>query len=258
MDRLDWRGAYLGLAVATVLVAVPVGLFLSGAPQEVGLLPDGDRVTSTPAASVQPPTGLTVGEAIRTRTFWQLCGIFFFVAVCVHGAAFHLVPLLTDRGLSGRTAALAASVFGLSSIAGRVGNGYLVDRYFAPRVAAVLFAGAAAGIALLWSGSTSSTVFVAAALLGLAIGAESDVMPFLISRYFGMRSMAELYGFAFGAYTLGNATGRSLFALGFDTRGSYQLPLAGAVLVLTLAIVGTLTLGGYSAAPGAAASSGRS
>jgi len=245
MEKVGWRGAYLGLAAATLFVALPVGIFLRGTPQEVGLLPDGAEVVSAPARRPEAPTGLTVGEALLTTTFWQLCGIFFCVAVCVNGAAFHLVPLLTDQGMSGRSAAMAVSVFGLSSIFGRVGNGYMVDRYFAPRVAAGLFAGAAAGIALLWAGGTGHTAFLAAALLGLAIGAESDVMPFLISRYFGMRSMAELYGCAFGAYTLGNATGRILFAHGFDTQGSYRLPLAGGFVLLALAITATLTLGRY-------------
>jgi predicted MFS family arabinose efflux permease len=141
---------------------------------------------------------------------------------------------------------LATSLFGLSSIVGRVGNGYLVDRVFAPRVAAVLFAAAAAGIALLlFAGGTGATASVAAALLGLAVGAESDVIPFLISRYFGMRAMAMLYGCAFGAYVLGNATGRYLFAAGFDATGSYALPLACALGVLVLSSIATLRLGRY-------------
>jgi cyanate permease len=91
-------------------------------------------------------------------------------------------------------------------------------------------------------------VFLAAALLGLAIGAESDVMPFLVSRYFGMRSMAELYGCIFGSYTLGNATGRYLFGTGFDATGSYRTPLACAFAVLVVAVIATLALGKYRTA----------
>lgn len=246
IDRFGWRGAYLGLAAAPLLIALPiVGLFLRDTPQEVGLEPDGmprPRVSTSSA----PQAGMTVSEAMRTRTFWQLCAIIFCVAACVNGAIAHLVPLLTDRGFSGQSAAAATSLFGLSSIVGRAANGYLVDRFFAPRVAAVLFAGAAAGVILLLSGSAGSAPSVAAVLLGLAVGAESDVIPFLISRYFGMLAMAELYGFAFGAYTLGNATGRSLFGVGFDATGSYDRSLASAFAVLALAIIATLRLGPYA------------
>ena len=66
-------------------------------------------------------------------------------------------------------------------MAGRVGNGYLVDRLFAPRVAAALLAAGAAGAAILWSGGTGYAPFFAATLLGLAMGAEADVMPFQVS-----------------------------------------------------------------------------
>lgn len=254
VDRGGWRLAYLGLAGTAFLIALPaVALWLRGTPQEAGLLPDG---VSTPDQQVprnQPVAGATPGmtarEAIGTRTFWQLCIIFFCVAACVNGSIAHLVPLLTDHGVSGRTAAFATSLFGLTSIVGRVGNGYLVDRIFAPRVVAILFAGAAAGVALLLAGVTAATASVAAALLGLAVGAESDVIPFLVSRYFGMRAMAMLYGCAFGAYVVGNATGRYLFAAGFDVTGSYALPLACALALLVISSIATLRLRRYDIVP---------
>jgi sugar phosphate permease len=251
IDRDGWRLAYLGLACVCVAIAVPVvGIFLKRSPEEVGLLPDDANAPSTSASLFKPRAGMQTFEALRTRTFWQLCGVFFCVAACVNGGIAHLAPLLTDRGLSGRSAALAASLFGAASIAGRIGNGYLVDRIFAPRVCAVFFAGAAAGAAILWCGATGGAAFLAAALLGFAIGAESDVMPFLVSRYFGMRSMAELFGCVFGSYTLGTATGRYLFAAGFDATGSYTTPLGWALVLLVLAVIGTLGLGRYPTPPG--------
>jgi len=249
IDEGGWRRAYLGLAVMSLVIGLPVvWMFLKGSPEEVGLLPDGIPAPSV-ISGTGPRAGMRVSEAMRTLTFWQLCAVFFCVAACANGAIAHIAPLLSDRGVSGRTAALAASLFGAASIVGRVVNGYLVDRFFAPRVAAVLFGGATAGVAILWSGLTGGAVFLAAALLGLAIGAESDVMPFLVSRYFGMRSMAELYGCIFGSYTLGNATGRYLFGTGFDATGSYRTPLACAFGVLVLAVIATLSLGKYRAVP---------
>ncbi|MDQ2944490.1 MAG: MFS transporter [Acidobacteriota bacterium] len=130
MDETGWRKAYLGLAGVCLATAVPVvGIFLRGGPAEVGLRPDGADSSVTPAPRVAPAAGMNVAEALRTRTLWQLCGIFFCVAACVNGAIAHLVPLLTDRGVSGSSAPLATSLFGAATIAGRVGNGYLVDRF---------------------------------------------------------------------------------------------------------------------------------
>lgn len=252
IDKIGWRYAFAGLAGVSLVVAVPVvALFLTASPEEMGLTPDGSpphqSLTAGPAN-----LGRTVMQALRSLNFWQLCAIFFCVGAVGNGAIAHLAPLLTDRGVTAQQAAFATSLFGIATIAGRVINGYLVDRFFAPRVAAILFAGAAGGAVLLWIGAAGSAALVASALLGLAIGAEADVMPFLISRYFGMRSMAELYGCVFGAYTLGNATGRYLMAVGFDTTGSYQIPLACACVVLAVAVIATLLLPKYprfSAAP---------
>ena len=247
--RGSWRSAYLGLGVASLVVAAPVVVaFLRGRPEEVGLLPDGDSLRpDTKAMDDQP--GLSVREALRTRTLWQLCFIFACLGGCVNATMSQLVPFLTDQGVSGRAAALATSAFGLASIIGRTGSGYLVDRFFAPRVAGAMFSGAALGVALLLNGAIGPFAFVASGLLGLAMGAESDVMPFLISRYFGMRSMAKLLGIAFASYTGGTALGRFLFTSGFDRTGSYRLSLACALGVLVVAILVTLMLGPYSVEP---------
>ena len=246
IDKLGWRLAYLGLAALPLLIALPVvAMFLIGRPQDVGLLPDGAEPEEAVERITAAAQGMTLPEAMRTPTFWLLCAIFFTVAACGNGTVAHVTPLLTDAGASTRSAAFAASMFGLASIFGRVGNGYLVDRFFAPRVIAVIFAAATVGIAILWSGCVGVAAYVAMFLVGLAIGAESDVMPFLISRYFGMRSMGELYGCAFGSYTLGVAAGRYLIAAGFDATGSYRTPLACATVALLLTTLATFLLRRY-------------
>src|SRR4029078_13197474 len=102
---------------------------------------------------------MTAPEVLRTLTFWQLCFIFFCVSASANGTITHLASLLTDQGVSGRSAALATSLFGAATILGRVGNGHLVDRFFAPYVAAALFGGAAMGLAMLGSGVTGGVSF---------------------------------------------------------------------------------------------------
>jgi sugar phosphate permease len=250
VDKAGWRVAYLSLAVLPLLIALPVvTMFLVSSPEQVGLLPDGaEAPTPTRADEAAPPAsalGMTVLVAMQTPTFWLLCGIFFTVGACGIGTAAHVAPLLTDAGATTRSAAFALSLFGLASMLGRVGNGYLVDRFFAPRVIACIFGAATIGIAMLWAGSVGYAAYFAMFLVGLAIGAEADVMPYLISRYFGMRSMGELYGCAFGAYTLGNASGRYLIAAGFDATGSYRTPLAYATAALMVATAATFLLQRY-------------
>ncbi len=64
---------------------------------------------------------------------------FFLVAIAINGTVAHVVPLLTDRGVSTTAAASIMGVFGLATMAGRLLAGYLVDRIFAPFLATVFF-----------------------------------------------------------------------------------------------------------------------
>jgi len=91
--------------------------------------------------------------------------------------------MLNDRGITVQTAAFGASVMGAAVLIGRVGTGYLLDRFFAARVAAFLFGGAAVGIGLLTIGSVPSIAFAGAFLVGLGLGAEVDIIAYLISRF---------------------------------------------------------------------------
>jgi predicted MFS family arabinose efflux permease len=247
IERTGWRGAYMGLAAGCLVIAVPsVWMFLRR-PPDGGVLPRSGCPADVRTQGQQHSAGLGLKQALRTKTFWQLAIIVFCLGLGINGASAHLAPLLADAGTSGQSAALAASIFGGTIIIGRLTAGYLLDQFFAPRVAAILFGGSALGMALLWCGASGKTAFLAASLLGIGAGAEGDFMPFLISRYFGMRSMAELYGWIFGVFTLGNAAGRYMLGAGFDTFGSYKVPLLLAFSAIVIAVVTCVLLGSYRA-----------
>jgi MFS family permease len=75
---------------------------------------------------------------------------------------------------------------------------------------------------------------LAAALIGLGLGAEADLTPYLLTRYFGLRSFSTLYGFTWTAYAVAGALGPVLMGTAFDATGSYQsllLLLAAATFV---------------------------
>jgi cyanate permease len=160
----------------------------------------------------------------------------FLVSASFVGCLVHLVPLLTDRGVSAQSAALATSVGAGGALLARAGAGYLLDRVFAPYVAVSCFCGSALGIVLLWSGIGGGVVFVAAVLVGFGQGAEFDILPYAISRYFGLRALGEIYGYAFAAITLSAALGPLVMGLSFDATGSYSLALISfAVATFTAA-----------------------
>ena len=115
----------------------------------------------------------------------------------------------------------------------------MLDRFFAPRVAAAFFATATAGVLILLMPITQTTALAAAALIGFSMGAEADAMPYLVSRYFGLRSFTELFGYTFSAYAVAGALGPGLMGVGFDRFGDYRTTIVG--LAITIA-AGTLLL----------------
>jgi predicted MFS family arabinose efflux permease len=138
----------------------------------------------------------------------------------------HIAAILADRGTSAQAAALATSLFGGGLLFGRTGSGYLLDRFFAPRVAALIFGGAAVGIGLLRIATSQELTLAAAFFIGLGLGAEVDIMAYLTSRYFGLRSFGTIYGVIFAGFGLAGGLGAYLMGAAFDATGSYALPLA--------------------------------
>jgi MFS family permease len=238
-----WRITFGIVGAAILLITLPIAaIFLVERPESRGLLPDGSPHPLIPFPNANADVGLTWREAWHARTFWFLFGAVILVSASVQACFAHTAAILSDRGASAQAAALATSLFGGGLLVGRTGSGYLLDRFFAPRVAAILFSCAAAGMGLLAISGSQKLAFTAAFLIGLGLGAEVDIMAYLTSRYFGLRSFGALYGFTFAGFGLSGGLGAYLMAVGFDARGSYALELAlcsiatltGAALMLCL------------------------
>ena len=246
LTEFGWRQSYIIVGVMVMVVAIPViALFLTETPQMRGMYPDGERSLISLSPRGPQFSGMSAHEARQTNTFWILVSAFFLMSASVHGCLIHLVPLLTDRGVSPQFAAMATSLFGGALLIGRVGAGYLLDRFFASAVAVTFFCGATLGLIFLWSGASGATVFVAAFFIGLGMGAEGDIIAYLISRYFGLRAFSEIYGYAFGAFTLGGVVGPLLMGKAFDNTGSYSIGL-GVFVVVSVIAAGLMTrLGPY-------------
>lgn len=207
IDLYGWRVAYLTLAATIAAIAIPLMLWLiKESPTEVGQVPDGiNKDALTPV--IAPVSGLALIQAIRAPIFWLMLGTFFLIGFAVQSALIHLVPLLTSRGISPMAAAFAQSMMFLSVTFGRLSTGWLMDRFFAPRVAMFYLLAPLVGLALLSADVPESIAIAAALMIGLAVGAEVDVLAYLNSRYFGMVNFARIYGVFYGFYSLSGGVG---------------------------------------------------
>jgi MFS family permease len=209
-----WRAAYFALGGLVLALGIPLtALYVRERPRN-GLRAE------------EPVDGKAARKCLRARPFWVLVAALFLSSVSVNGAIAHLSPLLTDRGIGVETAALAASALGLASFGGRLLTGVLLDRYFGPRVGCCLLGASACGILVLAHATTGAQGIASAALIGLGVGAESDFTPYVLTRYFGLRSFSTLYGFTWTAYAIAGAIGPVLMGKAFDATGSYASLLA--------------------------------
>ena len=252
IGAVGWRFAYVGLAIAIVLLAYPpVVLFLRERP---GFAARTHR-RQDPAVMALAP-GASVGEALRSWVFWGLSIAFLLDVVAINGTLTHIVPLLTDRGVALQAATATLSGSGLALILGRILSGWCLDRVWGPYVAIAFFILPMIGIASLASGAGGIAPFLGAIGCGLGIGAEIDLMAFFTSRYFGLRNYAKLYGMIFGIFALGVGVGPALSGMSFDRFHSYTPIFVVYEIMLLVTCVIFLRLGPYPYPAGDHAPSG--
>jgi OFA family oxalate/formate antiporter-like MFS transporter len=232
-----WRLAYLGLAALILVVTLPVmALTIRDTPAQRGLAPDGDAPGSerARASGELSALGATFAEARRERIYWQMLVTFLLVGVSLQSMMLHLVPLLRERGVGADAAAVAQSTIFAGLLVGRLVTGWLMDRYFAPRVALSFLLAPIVGIGMLALGANGAAAFVAAALIGVAAGAEVDVIAYLASRYFGMRQYSRIYGTFYSLYSLGGGIGPLATAASVERSGGYASSLWTHIGILVL------------------------
>ena len=237
IGTFGWRAAYLGLGALIVIVALPSVFLFIRDPQAA---PAAFKSTDRP--SLQSIPGQEVSEALNDFRFWLLATVLLIVSVVTNGVVVHTVPILTDNGYAPNRAAALMMAVGLSTMAGRLLSGYLVDNVFAPYVAAFFFLLPSLGLYFLGSANYPILGIIS---IGLASGTEVDMIAFLTSRYFGLRRFGQLYGLLFAIFTAGPAIGPYLMGLSFVHLHSYAPALILFSLALGGASVLVLCLGPY-------------
>jgi MFS family permease len=175
--------------------------------------------------------------------------VLFLCSISQNGAITHLPALLSDRGIRASDAAWAVSALGAATLGGRLCTGWLLDRCFAPRVAFWVLAVAALGTFILSNTRSLSTGIVGAACIGIGMGGEADITPYLLSKYFGLRSFSTFYGFTWTAYAIAAAIGPVIMGKAFDLTGSYTILLVELAVSTLVAAALMLLLPRYASGP---------
>ena len=244
-----WRPSYV-LMGAVILAGNTLLAFavIKGDPEDMGLKPYGqERPDATAAIQKskdirQLPDDLKLGQAARTRSFWLFL---MFMLVCGSGdflMAAHLVPFVTDYGVSPTTAANMMAVFGLMSMGGiliagpasdLIGNKIPIILTFVLRL--VLFL-----MVLKFRNQTSFWVFAAG--FGFTLLITAPLTTTLAGRLYGFTHVGLISGFITTIHHLGGGFWAYIGGVLFDKTGSYQIVFLFSAALTVIAIFSCLAI----------------
>ena len=233
ISQIGWRNAYVVLAVTITVISLPgVYLLFKDPMQSVSNLPQRDPAINSPLV---PATGMTLSKAVRGYRFWAMGIALLLVAAGISGLITNLVPLLIDKGLTPAVTGRYAGLIGISVISGRLIAGFLVDHIWAPLVAAVFLSAPCAAAVMLSADSIApGLIAISAVIIGLAAGAELDLLAFLASRYFGLRHYGAVYGALYVFFSIGAGLAPVGFGRVYDIFGNY-VPVLNVVAIMSVA-----------------------
>jgi sugar phosphate permease len=255
----DWRTGVMILGISQLAICIPLALTVRHRPEEAGLLPDGEPPAPSEApASPLPPSspssapgsglgreeGLTIGQALHTRSFWLLVLAIVLVSVSFLAVIVHLIAYLDESaGFTEEGAAVIAMGIPFGSVLGRLSFGWLADYLSKRWLVAVAWALEGLGILIFAAVHSPWQAVVFLVVFAPAFGGAFPVLPALMAEYFGLRAFGGIQGLIWGVAMLASFTG-PLFAGGvYDVIDSYRpafllLGLSALGAALTVAMIG--------------------
>jgi OFA family oxalate/formate antiporter-like MFS transporter len=244
ISRFNWKTAYLILGLITWAVVIPFSRLLKKEPKEIGALPDGVKteegeVTGVDADANAQQSGMSLAETLKTRGFWAVAGIWFFFSFCMSMLLTHIVPHVTDIGISATEGAIIISIMGAARVCGMIGLGIIADRTGRKRVAVIsTLVQAGAMVWLLWD-QELWVFYVFAIIYGLGNGGLFSGVTSLLGDTFGLDHLGSILGLLEIGWGIGAGIGPLIGGYIYDTSSSYSLAFilgAGSMAAITFLV----------------------
>jgi len=241
MLNFGWRAAVPMFCAIIGVVLLPILWFAFHSKADAARRHTGQAQAQT--ATLAP--GVTnLRRAMTSGQFIKLALAAFLFTVCTLGMVSNMVPVMASQGFGPAEAAGIAGLLGIGSFAGRIGTGYLIDRFNSSLIAGSLVLMPVISCLLLLQFGTSAPVASAAVIImGLALGAEVDVIAFLAAEKFGTARFGTIFSVINAGWTLATATGPLLISLSYDMTGDYRLAIQAIIPVYVVVSLLLFTVG---------------
>ncbi len=243
-----WRSACWALGIVILVVLVPINLLVTKRPEDIGLLPDGEKPGPGGDAAKKKSNVVdadwvaidwTVARAIRTARFWWLTAGFFCGGYIWYAVQVHQTKYLVEIGFSPMLAAWSLGLVAMVGIPGQILLGGLSDRYGRESMWALSCAGFAicyAALLMLAATPTTPLLYLMVLSQGSLGYAFTSMMGPIVSEIFEGKSFGTIFGLLMTSLIFGGALGPFVTGLLYDRLGNYDLAFTlGLVLSLVCA-----------------------
>ena len=156
----------------------------------------------------QPPP---LREIVRTPVFWVILVSLFLASVGISGVGLHLVPHLTQQGLSPAAAVAAVSVMSVAGAVAALVSGVVAETVSAKLLLILAYLLGAASMWILIHADTLTEAYMFAALQGFLSSGVNTLAPLMWASYYGRRTLGSIFGVSRAAQVFGFCRGSAGF-----------------------------------------------
>ncbi len=236
-----WRLSLIIVGGVVLIVCISAAQFLRRDPSKMGLVPYGQS-EDKPTGLLSDSSGLSLKESAGTWQFWVTAVIFAALGYCTFTVNIHIVPHITDLGIS---AATAAGILGISGGAQSIGGivlGLAADRIgsrWAIAISLILISAA-----LFWLVSLTSVLafYLFAVIYSLGIGGGTAMESTLTAELFGIKAHGIILGALEFGFTIGAAIGPFITGYLYDLFSNYQVAFLATAAIGVIGLILTVLL----------------
>lgn len=217
ITSFTWRPSFLILGAIDLILLILFAQLLRKGPRTT-VLADNSQNDIVPVKRRE----FSLKEALKTRLFWIIFVAWFFYGAFSQVGMIHIVPYATDLGMAAVAAASLLTIMGIIGTFGRVGLGFMADRFSNKKTIYVSFALMAVSFIGLVVSYNLGILYGFAVIFGLLSGC-GILLGSTVAEYFGLKGLGSISGAIILAYSIGGAVGPFLAGGIFDATGSYQL-----------------------------------
>jgi MFS family permease len=181
---------------------------------------------------------------LSSRKFWFVLALTGLTCGVVQSLVAHFVAFSAELGVGVAAAAMALSAFSLAGPIGPLLAGAVADRTRSPKPLLMFYALPAAGL-LLFQSCGAPAAIPSMVLMGMGFQAATGMLPYLLTRYFGVRHASQLFGWGLGVVTLAMGAGPVILGYVRDRVQAFGPAAPGLLLFLAVALALLLTLPSY-------------